>query len=280
MYQDIMVAVEDLDWKIKKNEAKIGALEKLIEEKESEKEKTIEELEDMAKEIKQMEDSRKEENEKFLSAKKDDEAAIKLTESAKETLARFYESRGKGNIRSALLQNQEAKGPKVETVEYMEPPQFAKESKNQGGSKSIVQLMEMIIEDIEIAIIDDIKYEEEAQAEYDKAMADSKKIVKELEKKKVTLEELIADSEESKSEEEDKLKSNKDDLKDENDFHDKIQENCDWILERFEKRAKARAEEMNAMTTAREYLSGAAVPSMLQKKDASNVASFLGRRHQ
>merc|ERR1719310_1988281 len=97
-------------------------------------------------------------------------------------------------------------------------------------------------------------------------MTDSKKIVEELEKKKVTLEELIADSEESESEEEDKLKSNKDDLKDENDFHDKIEKNCDWILERFDMRAKARAEEMNAMTTAREYLSGAAVPSMLQVK--------------
>jgi len=193
-------------------------------------------------------------------------------------LARFYESRGKGNIRSELLQRQHVKGPKGETVEYMEPPQFAKESKNQGGSKSIVQLMEMIIEDLEIAIIDDIKYEEEAQAEYSEAMTDSKKIVEELEKKKVTLEELIADSEESKSEEEDKLKSNKDDLKDENDFHDKIEKNCDWILERFDMRAKARAEEMNAMTTAREYLSGAAVPSMLQKNNVKDAGSFLGRR--
>merc|ERR1719443_1326335 len=98
-------------------------------------------------------------------------------------------------------------------------------------------------------------------------MTDSKKIVEELEKKKVTLEELIADSEESKSEEEDTLKSNEGDLKDENDFHDKIQKNCDWILERFDMRAKVRAEEMNAMTTAREYLSGAAVPSMMQKSD-------------
>merc|ERR1719284_582977 len=53
-YQEIMVAVEDLDWKIKKNKAKIASLEKLIEDKEAEKEKTTEELENMAKEMKDM----------------------------------------------------------------------------------------------------------------------------------------------------------------------------------------------------------------------------------
>merc|ERR1719161_1849699 len=273
-YQDITSSVETLDWKIEKNNAKITKLEELIKAKETETAKTITELEDMAKEIAEMEDQRKEENAKFLKAKSDDEKAIELVESAKETLARFYESRGKGNIRSKLIQEaSHAAAPAAATVEYKEPPQFAKTDKNKGASKSIVQLMEMIIEDIQIAIIDDIKYEEAAQAEYNTAMKNSKKIVEELEAKKVTLKNIIADSNENKAEEEETLQSNEDDLKDENDFHDKIKKNCDWILDRFELRAKARAEEMDAMVQVKDYLSGAAVPSLLQR-----AGSFLPRR--
>lgn len=68
-----------------------------------------------------------------------------------------------------------------------------------------------------------------------------KTIVEELEARKVSLEGIIADSKEATSE---------GDLKDQNDFHDKIKQNCSWILENFELRAKARLEELEAMVTA------------------------------
>merc|ERR1719454_1947375 len=139
----------------------------------------------------------------------------------------------------------------------------------------------MIIEDIQTAIIDDIKYEEAAQADYKTAVKNSNKIMEELEAKKVTLEKTSADSKENRAEEEEKLRSNEGDLKDQNDFHDKIKKNCDWILEKFEFRAKARAEELEAMVLAKEYLSGVAAPSMIQTASAAReVGTFLPRRSE
>jgi len=60
-----------------------------------------------------------------------------------------------------------------------------------------------------------------------------------------------------KKENEEKLSINEEYLK-------KIKPDCDWMLNAFEERVEKRKAEMNGLVTAKEYLTGAAPPSMMQ----------------
>merc|ERR1719265_852842 len=74
-FLQIKSTLEDLTWKIEKNEAKIEMLESLIEKKEKDISITVEEIESVTKEIADMEETRIEENKEFKQAKSDDEKA-------------------------------------------------------------------------------------------------------------------------------------------------------------------------------------------------------------
>merc|ERR1719183_3119068 len=91
----------------------------------------------------------------------------------------------------------------------------------------------------------------------------------ELIEKKTNLEDSIAKREEEKSDEHD-----------ENEYRAEIKPDCDWIIKSFTDRHNAREAEMNGLMTAKEYLAGAKVPSLLQKKgfndDALGNIGFLG----
>jgi len=71
---------------------------------------------------------------------------------------------------------------------------------------------------------------------------------------------------------------------DEEDYVAEITPDCDWIIGAFEKRATARAAEIQGLTGAKDFLSGAKAPaSLLQQKRAfdDNALSgikFLGLR--
>merc|ERR1719331_2241799 len=69
-YQHIAKTVNDLDWKIKNNKAKIAKLEKLIELRTKEREETIAKRDETLQYTKDITDERKEENEEYLKAKK------------------------------------------------------------------------------------------------------------------------------------------------------------------------------------------------------------------
>lgn len=255
-YQEHDVAVQELDWKIEKNEARIDKLEGLIDEKTTEREKTIERIEDVIKEIGEMEDTRKDENKEFKLAKKDDEAAIKLLKKAKDALTEYYEKNAK------LIQ--ETKAPEFEKSEDHAPEfKLANKSKRKNQASGVVGLFELLIEDLETDIKNGEKAEEEAQGEFEDNMKAAKKLKKELRKKKSDLKEQIADHEEDKDDEHNLKDDNEKDKKSEEDFKKEIEEECDWILEHFDERDQKRESEMNGLVQAKEYLAGA-VPSMLQ----------------
>merc|ERR1719454_2261674 len=100
-YTEIESTVKDLSWKIKKNEAKIDKLEKLIAMHTEEKLKTIEEIESVTAQMEAMTKQRNQENEAFLAAKKDDQDAIALLEAARDALAKYYK---KNKIEMGLIQ--------------------------------------------------------------------------------------------------------------------------------------------------------------------------------
>merc|ERR1719263_1832031 len=74
--------------------AKIAKLEKLIELRTKEKEETIQKIKETKQYMEDITDERKEEHAEYKQAKKDDQAAIKLLEAAKEALTEYYKKNG------------------------------------------------------------------------------------------------------------------------------------------------------------------------------------------
>merc|ERR1712048_1437108 len=109
-YTEIESTVKDLSWKIKKNEAKIDKLEKLIAMHTEEKLKTIEEIEAVTAQMEAMTKQRNQENEAFLAAKKDDQDAIALLEAARDALSKYYKKNKiemgpiQGSVKGQFLQ--------------------------------------------------------------------------------------------------------------------------------------------------------------------------------
>jgi len=280
-YLEIESTVKDLSWKVKKNEAKIDKLEKLIAEHQEEKLKTIEEIESVSAQMKAMTKQRKQENEAFLNAKSDDQAAIKLLEAAKEALTAYYK---KNKIEMGEIQGSVKLLQKPFAVSEDQAPDatFSDKGSRKNESKGVVGLMTMLIEDLQDEIKNGIKEEGETQLEYEAEMKAAKKLKEELIEKKVNLEETIAKREEDKSDEHADMSKNTGEKMDELDYKAKIKPDCDWIIGSFKERETARAAEMNGLLTAKEYLAGAKVPSLLQKSkfndDALANIKFMGMK--
>merc|ERR1719161_2383182 len=109
-----------------------------------------------------------------------------------------------------------------------------------------------------------IKDEVAAQAEFEKNVDAAKKLIETLEEKKVNLEEDKSKTEQKRDDEEETKAENEQKLKTNREYLEKIKPDCDWMLNSFEERREKRKAEMNGLVTAKEYLAGAAPPSMMQ----------------
>mmetsp|Transcript_39178 Transcript_39178/g.62700 ORF Transcript_39178/g.62700 Transcript_39178/m.62700 type:complete len:714 (+) Transcript_39178:77-2218(+) len=256
-YQKITATVNDLDWKIKNNIAKIAKLEELIELRTKEKEETIKKIEETKEYMADITKERKEENEAYLQAKKDDEDAIALLEEAKVALTKYYKDNNikMGKIQGSVKLLQE--DPEFAISEDQAPDAtFSHKGSRKLESKDIVSLMTYIIEDLHDELANEKAAEAKAQAEYEEEMATAQKLVDELTAKKVNLEEMIAKLKGDKKDEEEELKENNEDRDSELAYKAKIKPDCDWILKAFDERAAARAAEADGLTAAKEYLAG------------------------
>jgi chromosome segregation ATPase len=268
-FQEIASTVGDLEWKIEKNEAKIDKLAKLIAEHQAEKAKTIEEISSVEAQMEAMTTQRKQENESFKNAKQDDKDAIALLEAAKDAISKFYKE---NKMPVELLQK-----PFAVSEDQAPDASFSDSSSRSGESKGVISLMTMLIEDLQDEIKNDTKEEGATQEEYSKDMKAAEKLKEELVDKKVNLENAIADREEDKSDENADMSKNMGEKMDEMEYKSKIKPDCDFVIKTFEQRRTARAAEMNGLQTAKEYLAGAKVPSLLQKSSLANI-KFMGTK--
>jgi len=277
-YLSLESSIKDLKWKIKKNDAKIDKLEKLIQEHTDEKVKTIEEIDAVVAQMEAMTKQRKQENEAFHSAKEDDQAAIKLLEAARDALSKYYK---KNKIEMGPLQGSVKLLQKPFEVSEDQAPDatFSDKGSRKHESKGVLQLMTMLIEDLQDEIKNETKDEEATQLEYESEMAAAKKLEEELTEKKINLEETIAKREEDKMSEHSDRTKNLGEKQSEELYKSQIKPDCDWIIGAFKERETARAAEMNGLVTAKEYLAGAKVPSLLQKSkfndDALSSINFM-----
>jgi len=233
--------------------------------------------------MKAMTKQRKQENEAFLNAKKDDIAAISLLELAKTALTKFYE---KNKVEMGEIQGS-ATGEFVQqpfAVSQDQAPEatFSDKGSRKNESKGVVGLMTMLIEDLQDEIKNETQEEADTQTEYEEEMAAATKLKDELIAKKVNLEETIAKRQSDVSAEHASKLATNNAKKVELKYKDRIKPDCDWIIGSFSQRATARANEMNGLVTAKEYLAGAKVPSLLQKSkfndNALSSIKFMGMK--
>merc|ERR1719420_2331793 len=154
-YQHITKTVNDLDWKIKNNEAKIAKLEKLIELRTQEKQDTIAKIKDTRQ---YMADITKE--------REDDQDATKLLTDAKAAFAKFYKENGIKMIQQPEFERSADDAPDAT---------FSNKGKNKNQSKGILELFDYILEDIADELANSKKAEIQAQTEYEDEMATAKK---------------------------------------------------------------------------------------------------------
>merc|ERR1719160_637938 len=256
----------ELKWLIKNNEAMITKLDDLIAKLTETLEDTEKEIEATKEQMAKMTEERTDENDAFKSAKKDDEDAIALLEQAIEALSAYYKKNkiDMGPVQGSVKLLQE---PEFGVSKWQAPDAtFSDKGKRKNESKGIVSILTMLKEDLEDEIKNGIKDEATAQMEYEKQMEAAKKLLETLHEKKVNLESDISKTEEQKEDEEGKMATNKESLAINEEYKKSITPDCDWMLNSFDERRKKRKAEMNGLVTAKEYLTGAAPPELLQGK--------------
>jgi len=256
----------DLKWKIETNEAMITKLEAHIAKLDEDIQATSQEIADTKDQIEKMTDERKAEHDSFKEAKSDDEAAIEVLGQAIAALSKYYEKNkvDMGPIQGSmkLLQGSE---PVFEVAQTQAPDaKFADAGKRKNQSKGIISILTMIKEDLEDEVKNGVKDEVASQAEFEKQVAAAEALIKQLEDKNVELRAAKAETEEQKELEHSKMKENKESLEDKVKYRASIQEGCDWLLKSFQERVEKRKAEMDGLVTAKEYLTGAAPPAMLE----------------
>jgi len=271
--QEITSTVADLDWKMSVNQANIDKLSKQIENREAEKTKTLEEIEDMATQIAGMEEQRKLDHESFLATKSDDEGALELLGAAKQAIAKFYQDKKKESLLQA--------GPDFEVSEDQAPSaDFNGRESRKGEAKGVLSLMTMLIEDLEDEVKNGIKDEAKAHEEFEDMLKSAKKVKEDLITKTTNLEEIIAKRGEKKTEEHTTKGRNQDDKTSELEYKAEIKPDCDWILKNFHDRALQRGSEMDGLLTAKSMLQGAKPAAALIEQgfddNAFSGIRFLG----
>jgi len=266
-YQKNSEEKKHLKWLIKNNDAMITKLENIIEKLIADITATVEEIEVTEDQIKKMEDERKAEHEEFQKAKKDDEMAIGLLTKTVDVLSSYYKKNkiDVGPIQGSMKLLQE---PEFERSQWAAPDAtFSDAGSRKNESKGIISIMTMLIEDLHSEVSNGVKDEVSAQTDFEKAVATAKKLIDDLTQKKENLEEDKAKTEQKKGDEEETKAANQESLKINEDYLQGpkgIKPDCDWMLNSFQERVEKRKAEMNGLTTAKEYLTGAAPPAMLQ----------------
>merc|ERR1719482_1901971 len=159
------------------------------------------------------------------------------------------------------------------------PPEMPGEYKKKGEeSNGVMAMMDMMVADLEKEMQEAEVDEKNAQEEYTEFMADSKekramdsKAIVEKEGAKAALEADLEAAHNDKKAEQKTLLATKEYLAD-------VHGECDWLLENFDLRKGARAEEMEALKKAHAVLSGADF-SLLQTKTAAVRRSLRAHRN-
>jgi len=232
-------------------------LEQLVEAREAEKTKNIEEIQVVTVEISDMEGQRVDENAKFKQSKEDDEQAIQLLEQAKEALTQYFKN-NEVALNPSLVQT--AAAPPADP-DHAPEATFSKKGNRKLESKGVVSMLSMIIEDLKDEIKTGVDGEAAAQLDYEKRLAAAKKVQEKLGNKKTNLQETIATRNQELSDEQTKLGENEKSVTNQQKLQSDMKPNCVWIIKNIGERASKREVEIEGLRTAKQYLAGMDTPA-------------------
>merc|ERR1719161_3304477 len=282
--------------KIKEIELQVSDLEKVIDETEgtiatlTDEIKVLEEdIYKLDKEVAVATEQRKEEHSEFTETLAANNAVIGILEFAKNRLNKFYnpklykpppkrelteEERITLNMGGTLAPTNPPGGIAgtgitafvqikmrddiEDSARLSAPPAILLSSDNRKqDSSGVLAMMDLIIADVDKEVTEMTLEEEDSQADYEETMASAAE-------KRSTDSKAITEKEGAKAELEAELQTAKDAKKaDEttlaqtNGYMADLHSDCDWLLENFDTRKEARANEIDALKKAKDVLSGA-----------------------
>jgi hypothetical protein len=231
-------------------ETRIADLEKNIETLTANLESTTQEIADTQTQMGRRSATREAENGDYQATVQEQRLTQMILQKAMDRMAQVY----------AMLQARQPGAPHTQTSATKTDPgngpaKFKKYAENAGG-KRVLAMLDEVLQDSKTMEDDAIRSEEDAQVAYENFMKDSNKFI-------IKATQSLSDMTESKAKAESDLVMAKTDLKgtvtelfglheEAGDLH----KSCDFLLNNFELRQKARSEEMDALREAKNILSG------------------------
>lgn len=208
--------------------------------------------------VKDAQKERKAENAEFQKSTAGKTGAKEILEVAKKRMDAFY------NKPEAFLATEDAQVDKnpmptqdlFKVFDQRTPNFIQTDSRRSGVGNKVLKMLAGIINDLSLEMATAKGDEEASQASYEKTVSDSAKkravYVKNLNSK----ENIKADYEQLKTKEDNELGGSKKAMAANKVFDLQIHKECDWLIQNFALRKKARAEEADSLAKAKAVLSG------------------------
>merc|ERR1719161_5165 len=223
---------EDLEQKIDSLATEIERLTKEIKE-------AGETIANTEIEIKKASEAREKENAEYQTTVADQRATQVILKKALTKLESFYKKK-------ALLQTSDEQTPPAQ-MEY----------KKRGGASAVMMMIEGIVKEAQDIEAKAIKEENEAQADYETFMKESEASIQAMAADVTNKSETIAKSDKEKVGAQDDLKHTIGEILSLGEASAALHSDCDWLVKNFDARQAARANEIDALNSAKAILSGA-----------------------
>lgn len=201
------------------------------------------EIADMQMEMKRASENREKENHEFQTTVTEQRATQAILKKALDKLKSFYAAAA-----AAALNQQEVDAGRGDFS-------FLQYSKNAGGS-GVIAMIETIIDESAALEAESTKAEKDAQVAYESFMKDSTTAVKAASKDMTNKADELAKAEAAKVAAEDDLAHTTDDLLTLGELGKTLHKKCDFLVKNFELRQTARAEEIEALLSAKAIFGG------------------------
>jgi len=247
-------ATKTKTWEKKDLEDKNQELENTISRLTEEIEQLKAEMSDMQVSLKRAGEGRKKENQNFQAQVADQRAMVQILNKALARLNMFYGEKKQEQTQAVLAQVAAHQEPGAAVAP---PPPKSEDYSKSAGSGGVTQLLNMIIEDAQRDEQELTMDEQKAQEAYAGFVVETNSCMAACEKSMTEKEEEKSTAQGDKSETEAALSQVNAELVSLKDLNLGLHTDCDFLLENFEIRQKARKEEMDGIVEAMAILSGA-----------------------
>mmetsp|Transcript_37464 Transcript_37464/g.85784 ORF Transcript_37464/g.85784 Transcript_37464/m.85784 type:complete len:684 (+) Transcript_37464:75-2126(+) len=271
-----------LGHKIEGQDAHIAANEETIDTLKGEIADINADVKSLDKAVAEATEQRKAEHEEYVSTAAQNNAALELLEFAKNRLNKFYNPKQYKEPPQEELSDEERTYQAYSFVQITahgrdEPPAAFGESSGKKSSSGggVIGMINKIKDELKLEMNSDKLEEEDSQADYEKLMADSaaKRAadVSARTEKEAALSDASADLVDTKE----RRSETHTDSEETAQYMMNLHATCDWLVENYETRKTARAEEVEALEKAKAILAGADF-SLVQRSVSTSV--FMGHR--